>query len=103
MDQVFEGTPKAQIRLEGRKAIRSDVSNDWGSRLQWQISRDGKVIATVAARADNSYEHPDTTPGKYEMVLQLFKYINYKKNGKGEYTESKFIDVSNKVSFVISS
>ena len=33
MDQVFEGTPKAQIRLDGRKAIRSDVSNDWGSIL----------------------------------------------------------------------
>ena len=61
------------------------------------------MIATVAARAANSYEHTDTTPGKYEIVLQLFKYINYKKNGKGEYTESKFIDVSNKVSFVISS
>jgi hypothetical protein len=46
MDQKFEGTPKAEIRLEGRKVIRSDVENDWGSRLQWKISRDGEVIAT---------------------------------------------------------
>ena len=50
MDQKFEGTPKAEIRLEGRKVIRGHVSNDWGSRLQWQISRDGKVVATSAAR-----------------------------------------------------
>lgn len=103
MDQVFEGTPKAEIRLEDRKVIRGDVSNDWGSKLQWQISRDGKVIATVAARIDAAYEHPEKTPGKYEIVLQLFKYINYKKNAKGEYTESKFIDISNKVGYTVSS
>ncbi|MBT4864161.1 MAG: hypothetical protein HON53_03445 [Planctomycetaceae bacterium] len=101
MDQVFEGTPKAEIRLEGRKAIRGDVSNDWGSKLQWQISRDGKVIATVAARIESAYEHPEKTPGKYEIVLQLFKYINYKKDAKGEYTESKFIDISNKVGYTV--
>lgn len=101
MDQVFEGTPKAEIRLQGRKLTRGDVFNDWGSKLQWQISRDGKVIATVAARAETSYEHPDKKPGKYDIVLQLFKYINYKKNGKGEYTESKFVDISNKVSYTI--
>ena len=103
MDQVFEGTPKAEIRLEGRKVIRGDVSNDWGSKLQWQISRDGKVIATVAARIDPAYEHLEKIPGKYEVILQLFKYINYKKNAKGEYTESKFIDISNKVSYTVPS
>ena len=101
MDQVFEGTPKAEIRLEQRKVTRSDVSNDWGSKLQWLVRRDGKVIATVPARMETSYEHADGTPGKYEIVLQMFKYINYKKNAKGEYTESKFIDVSNTVSYTI--
>ena len=30
MDQKFEGTPKSEIRLEGRKVIRGGVTNDWG-------------------------------------------------------------------------
>ena len=50
---------------------------------------------------ESAYEHPEKTPGKYEIVLQLFKYINYKKNAKGEYTESKFIDISNKVGYTV--
>ena len=103
MDQVFEGTPKAEIRLKGRQVTRTDVFNDWGSKLRWQISRDGKVIATAAARAETSYEHPDTKPSKYEIVLQLFKYVNYKKDAKGDYTESAFIDISNEVSYNIPS
>ena len=65
MDQVFEGTPKAVIRLEGHKVTRTDVTGDWGSKLQWQIRRDGKVLATVPARMESSYEHPDKKPGKY--------------------------------------
>jgi hypothetical protein len=101
MDQKFEGTPKAEIRLEGRRVIRSDVANDWGSRLQWQIVRDGKEIATVPARASASYEHPDKTPGKYEIILQLWKYVDYKKDKNGNYTTSKYIEVSNKVSYQI--
>ena len=47
MDQKFEGTPRAEIRLEGREVTRTEVKNDWGSRLQWQILRDGKEIAAV--------------------------------------------------------
>ncbi len=62
MDQVFEGTPQAEIRLEGRKVVRGDVSNDWASRLQWKISRNGQVIATPFARLETAYEHPDQTP-----------------------------------------
>ncbi len=100
MDQKFEGDPKAEIRLEGQKLIRSDVTHDWGLRLQWQIKRDGKVIATPPARADASYEHPEKTPGKYEVVLQMWKYVNYKKKD-GEFIESKFIDISNAVSYSI--
>ncbi len=104
MDQVFEGTPKATISLDGRKLTRSDVTQDWGSKLQWVFKRDGKVVATVAARAEHSYEHDDKTPGKYEVVLQLFKYVNFKKNKNGadaDFTESKFIDISNTVSYTI--
>lgn len=101
MDQKYEGTPKAEISVEGRKLTRSDVTNDWGLRLQWQIKRDGKVIATPPARADLTYEHDDKMPGKYEVVLQMWKYVNYKKDKEGEFTESKFVDISNVVSYAI--
>lgn len=102
MDQKFEGTPQAEIRLEGQKVIRGDVSNDWGSKLQWEIRRDGKVIATVPARADMAYEHPEKTPGQYEVVLQMWKYVDYKKDRQTrEFLNSKFIDISNKVSYKI--
>ena len=100
MDQKFEGTPKAEIHLEGRKVTRGHVFNDWGLRLQWQIKRDGKVIATPPARADLSYEHKDDKPGKYEIVSQMWKYINYRKKN-GEYIDSKFIDISNKVTYSV--
>ncbi len=101
MEQKFNSTPRAEIRLDGRKVTRGDVANDWGLRLQWEVRRDGKVIATPAARADVSYEHADTTPGKYEIVLQMWKYVNYAKKPDGEFTASKFIDISNKVSYTI--
>ena len=101
MEQKFDGAPAAEIRLEGRKVIRTDVTNDWGLMLQWQISRDGQVVASVPARADYAYEHPETTPGKYEVVLQMWKYLDYKKSTAGEFTNSKFIDVSNKVEYQV--
>ena len=97
MDQVFEGTPKAEIKLAGRKVTRGEVANDWGSRLQWKVRRDGKDIAAVLARVDLSYEHADKTPGKYEIVLQTWKYVNYAKSPDGEFTASKFIDVISKI------
>ena len=101
MDQKFEGTPKAEISLDGRKLSRGEVTNDWGLRLQWQVKRDGKVIATPPARAESRYEHPDKTPGKYEIVLQMWKYVNYKKNKQREFFSSKFIDISNTVTYTI--
>lgn len=101
MEQKFEGTPQAEIRLEGRKVIRGDVTNDWGSRLQWEIKRDGKVVATPPARAEIAYEHADATPGDYEIVLQMFKYVNYAKDKDGEFTASKYVEVSNKVNYKI--
>ena len=51
MEQKYEALPKAEIRLEGRKVIRGDVSGDWGLRLQWEVKHNGKVVATPAARA----------------------------------------------------
>ena len=58
-------------------------------------------VATVPARAEKSYEHPDKTPGKYEIVLQSWKYVNYAKDAKGEFTVSKFVAISNVVKYTI--
>ena len=101
MEQKFEAKPKAELRLSGRKVTRTAVANDWGLMLRWVVSRDGKVVATAHARADTSYEHPDSAPGKYTVVLQSWKYVNYAKDPAGEFTASKFIDISNVVTYTI--
>jgi hypothetical protein len=101
MEQKFDSVPRAELRLEGRRVIRTDVVNDWGTRLQWEVRRDGKVVATPPARAEVTYEHLDTTPGTYEVVLQLWKYVNYAKHPNGEFVTSAFLTVSNKVTYVI--
>ena len=101
MEQKYEGTPKSEIKLDGRKVTRSEVTNDWGLGLNWVVRRDGKVVATVNARAEPTYECADKTPGNYEIVLEMWKYVNYVKDAKGEFTQSKFIEVSNKVSFKV--
>jgi hypothetical protein len=101
MDQRFDGSPRAMIYLEGRRVVRTEVANDWGLRLQWEVRRNGQVIATPFARVETSYQHPDTTPGTYEIVLQMWKYIDYRKNPNGEFVNSRFIDISNKVSYTI--
>ena len=101
MEQQFEGTPQAEIRMEGRKLIRGDVRNDWGSQLLWEIRRNGQVVETAPARANNSYEHTDTTPGQYEVVLQMFKYDGYLKDAAGNFTKSKLVEVSNKLSYMV--
>jgi hypothetical protein len=101
VEQKFDGTPKAELRLNGRKVTRSVVANDWGMMLRWVVSRDGKVVATAHARADAAFEHPDTTPGKYTIVLQTWMYVNYAKDAGGEFTVSKFVDISNVVKYTI--
>ena len=101
MEQKFEGDPRAEIRLEGRRVIRGEVINDWGSLLQWVVRKNGQVVAAVPARAETSYTHPDTAPGNYEIVLQMWKYVDYLKTPAGEFTNSKFVDISNKVSYTV--
>jgi len=101
MEQKYEGTPKAEIKLAGRKVTRTDVTNDWGLGLQWVVRRGGKVVATVNARAETSYELADKTPGEYEFVLQMWHYFDYAKNPAGEFTKSKFVEVSNKVTLKV--
>lgn len=101
MDQKYEGTPRADIRLEGRRVLRGAVTNDWGLRLQWEVRHNGKVVATPNARAETAYEHPATTPGTYEIVLQMWKYVNYRKKPDGEFIDSKFVTISNKVTYTV--
>ena len=101
MDQKLEGTPKATLQLAGRKVTGGEITNHWGTRLQWKVSRDGKEIATVGAGIDLTFEHPETVPGKYEVVLQQFQYLNYKKDKDGKFTESKYINISEPVSYTI--
>jgi hypothetical protein len=101
MEQKFDATPKAELRLKGRQVTRTDVTGDWGLQLRWVVKRDGKEIATAPARAEHTYEHPDTAPGNYEITLEQFKYVNYAKNPQGEYTQSKFVVISNAVTYTI--
>ena len=83
--QVRRDRPKAEIRLEGRRVVRSEVSNDWASRLQWKISRNGQIVGTAPARADMMYEHADQTPGSYEVVLEMWKYETFKAKDHGRF------------------
>ena len=101
MEQKYEGNPRAEIKLNGRRVTRSEVVNDWGVMLRWCVYRDGKLVASAHARADASFEVPETAPGHYEIVLQTSKYLDYKKTADGEFTNSKFIDISNKVDYRI--
>ncbi len=101
MEQRFEGSPRAEIRLEGRRITRSEVTHDWGTLLRWEVRRDGQVVATPPARAALSYEHPEMTPGTYDIVLQMWRYVDYRKDAGGEFVNSRFVDVSNKVSYTI--
>jgi hypothetical protein len=103
VEPVYDVLPVAVLEVDGKTVKRGDVSLDWGSRMQWKVMRDGKPVATVTAlRTEATYDHKDETPGKYQVVLQMFKYVNYKKTGPGgEYVDSKYVDISNTVTFTI--
>jgi hypothetical protein len=101
MEQRFDGNPGAMLSLQGRRVVRTDVTNDWGLRLQWEIRRNGQVIATPNARLENYYEPADATPGTYEVVLQMWRYVNYRKNPAGEFIDSRFINISNKITYTV--
>jgi hypothetical protein len=102
MEQRYDGPqPRAELRLDGRRVTRTDVTGDWGLRMQWEVRRNGQVVATPNARLDANFEHADATPGTYEIVLQMWKYVNYAKNPQGEFTASRYIDISNKISYTV--
>lgn len=101
MDQKFEGLPQATIQLDGRQLVRGHVSNDWGLRLQWNISRGDETIETPLARIDERHTLGELEAGTYSAVLQMWKYVNYKKDKDGEFTDSKYVDVSNSLTFEV--
>lgn len=96
MNHKSEVLPQVDLRLDGRKAVRGDVVNDWGSRLQWVVKRNGETIATPGARGATTYEHAEQTPGKYEIALQMWRYDGFKAGSQGQY-----VDVSGTVSYTI--
>ena len=87
--------------MDGKKLFRSEITNDWGSLLRWVITQDGKEVHVQNARPFLNYEPKLSTKGNHEAVLQMWKYVDYKKNASGEFTNSKFVEVSNKISFTI--
>jgi hypothetical protein len=101
MEQKFDGSPKAEVRLDGRRLVRGEVANDWGLQLRWVVRQNGKVVATAPARAETSYEPAGLAPGAYEVALQMWKYVDYKKTPDGEFVNSKFIDISNPVTYQV--
>ncbi|MFP6766367.1 MAG: hypothetical protein VB858_22245 [Planctomycetaceae bacterium] len=102
MDQKFEGIPAAVIRLDGNRLVRGHVSNDWGLRLQWKITRGDETVAVPLARISTEHELQELPPGMYGAVLQMWKYVNYKKDKDGEFTVSKYVDISNSIGFEVS-
>jgi hypothetical protein len=101
MEQKFEGIPKSEIRVDGASLIRTEVVNDWGSLLQWVITQNGKQVAAYNARPGLSIKHDLKSPGDYEAQLHIWKYVDYKKTPQGEFINSKFIEISNKVKFTV--
>jgi hypothetical protein len=101
MEQKFEGTPRAEVRLDGRRVIRSAVTSDWGSLLRWRVSRDGQLVTTANARAAEDFEPPVTEPGTYEIVLEMWKYVDYKKKPTGEFINSEFVPISAPVTYTV--
>ena len=101
MEQKYDVVPQATLQLDGRRVTRSTIVHDWGLLVQWAVRRDGELIATSPARACESYECPDVAPGKYEIVLQSWKYVDYKKQPTGEFINSKFVNISEPVSYTI--
>src|SRR5262249_15085834 len=86
LDAKRDLKPRGTLTLANGKVKRSVVTDDSGFRLQFHFQKDGKTIATLDARADATVALPQTTPGTYSVVLELF-HPAYKggKAQKGEF------------------
>jgi hypothetical protein len=71
MDQKLEGTPSVEIKLEGRTVVRSEVQNNWGTRLQWRLLKEGKEIATGSLGPDPAFDLPELQQGSYQVAVSL--------------------------------
>ena len=67
----------------------------------WDVRHNGQVVAQVPARANADYQHPNSTPGQHEVVLQMFKFDGYAKDKYGHLTQSKFVEVAKRVGYTI--
>ena len=103
MEQKFEGPPPvAEIRLEGQQAVRSDVKGDWGLQLLWKITKVGQPPITRPARAETHCDLASLESGKDEIVLQMWHYKDYRKDKTTrEFLNSKYIDISNKLTHTV--
>ncbi len=101
MDQKLEGTPSVEIKLEGRTVVRSEVQNNWGTRLQWRLLKEGKEIATGPVGPDSAFDLPDLQQGRYQVVVQQFHYVNYKKTPDGKFADSKYVDICKPLDFSV--
>jgi hypothetical protein len=81
-----EFAPKAEIKLEDGRVVRTAVANDPGFRLLINIKNDGKSVATIEARSAASIDLPIKEPGNYTVALELF-FPTFKTGGaqKGEF------------------
>ncbi|MBI3462290.1 MAG: hypothetical protein HY000_04410 [Planctomycetes bacterium] len=86
LKKVEDLGPKAEIKLEGKKIIRSAVTRDPGFRLQWRVKEGDKTVAEVNARRSKELLPELKEPGTYTVVLELY-YPVYKPTSdrKGEY------------------
>lgn len=101
MDQKLEGTPSVEIKLEGRTVVRSEIQNNWGTRVQWRLMKEGKEVSTGVVGPDLGFDLPDLQAGRYQVVLQQFQYVNYKKAADGKFTESKYVDICKPLEFSV--
>lgn len=91
-----QALPQAELTLQGRTVTRGHIANDFGSRVQWKVTKNGAPVATPEARVTTAYTHTDTSPGLYEIVLETWQTEGFRSGGLGKY-----ITISNKVSYRI--
>jgi hypothetical protein len=87
--------PRATLKVEAGRVVRSAVADDPGFRLQYHFKKDGKALAVVEARSQPAVAPPATAPGTYTVVLELF-YPAYK-GGPGP--RGQYRPISNVLTF----
>ena len=63
--------------------------------------KDGKEIAAGPFGPDPALDLPELQAGSYQVVVQQFHYVNYKKTPEGKFTDSKYIDICKPLDFKV--